>query len=76
MAIFSDRWQIDLPAAQPDIVAAQIKATFGIEPSEILHISAKTGLGTDSVLKSIVERIPHPRGTKTEALTAFLFDSS
>lgn len=76
VATFNDIKQIDLPAAQPDVVAAQLKSTFGIDPSETLHISAKTGLGTESVLRAIVNRIPPPRGTTRGPLTAFLFDSS
>ncbi|KAI0032285.1 GTP-binding protein lepa [Vararia minispora EC-137] len=68
--------KIDLPASQPDRVAAQIESTFGISPSEILLISAKTGQGVHDVLEAIVERIPAPIGEQNERLKAFLFDSS
>ncbi|TFK42353.1 P-loop containing nucleoside triphosphate hydrolase protein [Crucibulum laeve] len=67
--------KIDLPAAQPERIAAQMESTFGIDPSEIISISAKTGKGVDAVLKAIVERIPPPCGQTTDRLKAFLFDS-
>ena len=53
-----------------------MEAMFGIDPSEILHISAKSGLGTSSVLEAIVDRVPPPKGDVNGALSAFLFDSS
>ncbi|KAG2020060.1 translation elongation factor 2 [Coprinopsis cinerea AmutBmut pab1-1] len=67
--------KIDLPAAEPERIAEQMKATFGIDPSEILHISAKTGLGVEAVLEAIIDRIPAPQGQKEVPLKAFLFDS-
>ncbi|KAJ7632858.1 P-loop containing nucleoside triphosphate hydrolase protein [Roridomyces roridus] len=67
--------KIDLPAAQPELLAAQMESTFGIDPAEIISISAKTGKGVDAVLKAIVERIPPPSGKTTGPLKAFLFDS-
>ncbi|KDR73578.1 hypothetical protein GALMADRAFT_142054 [Galerina marginata CBS 339.88] len=67
--------KIDLPAAQPDRIAAQIQATFGIDPTEILHISAKTGKGIEAVLEAIVQRIPPPLVKADDPLKAFLFDS-
>ena len=68
--------QIDLPAAQPEIVAAQVQSTFGINPDEVLKISAKSGIGIEQVLQAIIERIPPPQGKVDDALKAFLFDSS
>jgi translation elongation factor EF-4 len=70
------RKQIDLPASQPERVAAQIESTFGIDPSEVLQISAKTGHGVDLLLAAIVERMPSPKGSPVAPLKAFLFDSS
>lgn len=67
--------KIDLPAAQPERIAAQMQATFGIDPSDILHISAKTGQGTQEVLEAIISRIPPPSGRIHAPLKAFLFDS-
>ena len=68
--------QIDLPAAQPERVVAQIESTFGLNPEEVLHISAKSGEGVQAVLEAIVERIPPPEGHVDKPLKAFLFDSS
>ncbi|KAF8912048.1 translation factor GUF1, mitochondrial [Gymnopilus junonius] len=67
--------KIDLPAAQPDRITAQIQATFGLDPSEILHISAKTGKGVEAVLEAIIKRIPPPVARADIPLKAFLFDS-
>ena len=52
-----------------------MQSTFGINPSDVLHISAKTGKGIEDVLKAIVERIPPPNGSTKAPLKAFLFDS-
>ena len=71
----TDSTQIDLPAAQPERIAAQLQATFGIDPSEIICISAKTGVGVEDVLAAIIERIPSPKGLETEPFKALLFDS-
>lgn len=70
--------QIDLPAADPARVAAQIEAMFGIDTSQILNVSAKTGAGVEEVLKAIVTQIPPPVGDMSEQapLKALLFDSS
>ncbi|KAJ7087798.1 P-loop containing nucleoside triphosphate hydrolase protein [Mycena epipterygia] len=67
--------KIDLPAAQPERIAAQMQATFGTDPADIIHISAKTGKGVDAVLQAIIDRIPPPSGTQQGPLKAFLFDS-
>ncbi|OBZ75760.1 Translation factor GUF1, mitochondrial [Grifola frondosa] len=68
--------KIDMPAAQPDIIASQMQATFGIDPADILQISAKTGQGVENVLKAIIERIPPPVEDASAPLKAVLFDSS
>ena len=68
--------QIDLPAAEPERVVAQIESTFGLNPEEVLHISAKSGEGVQAVLEAILERIPPPGGDANKPLKAFLFDSS
>ena len=66
-----------MPAAQPERIAFQMQSTFNIDPSDILHISAKTGQGVEDVLKAIVERIPPPKGRADgkAPLKALLFDS-
>lgn len=68
--------QIDLPAAQPERIVAQIESTFGLDPGEVLRISAKSGEGVQAILEAIVERIPPPVGDSEKPLKAFLFDSS
>jgi translation elongation factor EF-4 len=50
-------------------------STFGIDPSDIIHISAKTGKGVEQILEAIVSRIPPPTGSTKAPLKAFLFDS-
>ncbi|KAH0583623.1 Translation factor guf1 mitochondrial [Termitomyces sp. 'cryptogamus'] len=67
--------KIDLPAAQPEQIAAQMQSTFGINPDNIIHISAKTGQGVEDILEAIITRIPPPIGSATAPLKAFLFDS-
>jgi len=52
-----------------------MQTTFGIDPSEIIKISAKTGKGVEDVLKAIIERIPPPPASANQPLKAFLFDS-
>lgn len=64
-----------MPAAQPDRIAAQMQATFGIDPDDIIRISAKTGLGVEGVLQTIIDRIPPPSGSAKAPLKALLFDS-
>ena len=64
-----------MPAAQPDRIAAQMQATFGIDPDDIIRISAKTGLGCENVLQCILDRIPPPSGSAEAPLKALLFDS-
>ncbi|KAF8627728.1 hypothetical protein AX15_004272 [Amanita polypyramis BW_CC] len=67
--------KIDLPAAQPKRITAQLQTTFGIDPSDVLCISAKTGRGVEAVLHAIVRRIPPPTGQENEPFKALLFDS-
>lgn len=67
--------KIDLPAAQPERIAAQMQSTFGTDPDDIICISAKTGKGVEEVLQAIIDRIPPPNGMTTAPLKAFLFDS-
>lgn len=72
--------KIDLPAADPDRVTAQIEEVIGIDASEAVHISAKTGIGIQDVLEAIVTRLPAPKSefgddTKNRPLKALLVDS-
>jgi GTP-binding protein LepA len=53
--------KIDLPAAEPDRVKEQIEDVIGIDASESLMVSAKTGLGIDDLLEAIIKRLPAPK---------------
>ncbi len=67
--------KIDLPAAEPDRVRQQIEDVIGLDASEALLISAKTGLGIDEVLEALVTRLPPPEGDPAAPLSALLVDS-
>ncbi|KIJ10498.1 hypothetical protein PAXINDRAFT_182026 [Paxillus involutus ATCC 200175] len=67
--------KIDMPASQPERIVAQLQSIFGIDPDEVLQISAKTGQGVDAVLQAIIERIPPPSASVDEPFKALLFDS-
>lgn len=67
--------KIDLPAAEPDRVRQQIEEVIGIDASDAVMVSAKTGLGMEDLLEAIVHRLPAPKGNPTEKLKALLIDS-
>ncbi|PQA88487.1 translation elongation factor 4 [Hyphococcus luteus] len=67
--------KIDLPAADPDRVKAQIEDVIGIDASDAIEISAKTGMGVPDVLEAIIARLPAPKGDETAPLKALLVDS-
>ncbi|KMK68293.1 translation elongation factor 4 [Puniceibacterium sp. IMCC21224] len=68
--------KIDLPASEPERVKEQIEDVIGIDASEALMISAKTGVGIPAVLEAIVKRLPPPHeGDATKPLRAMLVDS-
>jgi len=67
--------KIDLPAAEPDRVKQQIEDVIGLDASEAVPISAKTGLNIDQVLEAVVTRLPPPKGTLDAPLKALLIDS-
>jgi GTP-binding protein LepA len=67
--------KIDLPAAEPEQVKQQIEDVIGIDASDAVMISAKTGLGIDEVLEAIVHRLPPPKGDRDASLKALLVDS-
>ncbi|MCP1337176.1 translation elongation factor 4 [Futiania mangrovi] len=67
--------KIDLPAAEPDRVRAQIEDVIGLDASDAVMISAKTGLGIEDVLEAIVTRLPAPKGDRKAPLKALLVDS-
>jgi GTP-binding protein LepA len=67
--------KVDLPAAEPDRVRTQIEDVIGIDASEAVEISAKTGLGIPDVLEAIVAKLPSPTGDANAPLKAMLVDS-
>jgi GTP-binding protein LepA len=67
--------KIDLPAAEPEKVRAEIEDIIGIDASEAVLASAKSGIGIDEVLEAIVTKIPPPKGERDKPLTAMLVDS-
>jgi GTP-binding protein LepA len=67
--------KIDLPAAEPDRVAAELAAVIGGSPDEVLRVSAKMGTGVEMLLEAIVSRLPAPTGEPSGPLRALVFDS-
>ena len=67
--------KVDLPAAEPEKARKQIEDVVGLDASNAIPISAKSGLGVDRVLEAIVTRLPPPTGERTAPLRALLVDS-
>ncbi len=67
--------KIDLPSAEPERVITEIEEIIGIEAEDALRVSAKTGLGIEELLESLVERIPSPKGDPDAPLQALIIDS-
>src|ERR1044072_7629988 len=67
--------KVDLPAAEPEKIKQQIEDVIGLDASNALMISAKTGLGVDEELEAIVTRLPPPKGDREAPLKALLVDS-
>ncbi|MFO6447534.1 translation elongation factor 4 [Erythrobacter sp. NE805] len=67
--------KIDLPAAEPDKVRAEIEEIIGLDASDAVLASAKSGIGIEEVLEAVVARIPPPKGTVDAPLKASLVDS-
>jgi len=67
--------KIDLPSADPEHVKREIEDVIGIDASDAVLCSAKTGIGIEDVLEAIVERIPAPTGSSEKPLKALVFDS-
>ncbi|XJS11716.1 translation elongation factor 4 [Aerococcaceae bacterium WGS1372] len=68
--------KIDLPAADPERVQLEIEDIIGIDASEAVHASAKTGIGIEDILEQIVEKVPSPPGDIEAPLKALIFDSA
>lgn len=67
--------KIDLPSADPENAIAEIEDVIGIDASDAVHCSAKTGLGVREVLESLIVKVPPPKGDPTAALQALIVDS-
>jgi len=67
--------KIDLPSADPEKVKHEIEEVIGIDASEAILVSAKTGFGIEEVLEAIVKRVPPPEGKADNQLSALIFDS-
>ncbi len=67
--------KIDLPSAEPDRVKQEIEDVIGLDASEAILTSAKTGLGIEEILEAIVTRVPAPEGDDEKPLKALIFDS-
>jgi len=67
--------KVDLPAAEPDRVRQQIEDVIGLDASEAIPISAKTGVNVEQVLEAVVKKLPAPKGVENAPLKALLVDS-
>jgi len=67
--------KIDLPSADPDNACQEIEEVIGIDASDAVHCSAKTGLGVEDVLESLIVKVPPPQGDPTAPLQALIVDS-
>ena len=67
--------KIDLPSARPDEVAEDIGALLGVDPLDVLQVSAKEGVNVDQILEAIVIRVPPPKDADEVPLRALIFDS-
>jgi len=67
--------KIDLPAADPDRVKLEIEEIIGLDASEAIEVSAKTGVGIEDLLEQIIEKIPSPAGSEKSLTQALIIDS-
>jgi GTP-binding protein LepA len=67
--------KIDLPSAEPERVAEEIEQTIGIDASDAVLVSAKSGIGIEELLDAIVERVPAPQGDENAPPKALIYDS-
>ncbi|MBK8764047.1 MAG: elongation factor 4 [Burkholderiaceae bacterium] len=67
--------KMDLPSADPDAAAAEIEDVIGLDATDAVRASAKTGMGIDEILESIVARVPPPKGDPNAPLQALIIDS-
>ncbi|MDZ5782934.1 translation elongation factor 4 [Marinococcus luteus] len=67
--------KVDLPSAEPERVKQEVEDVIGLDASEAVLASAKDGIGTDEILRQIVEKVPPPQGDPSAPLQGMIFDS-
>ncbi len=67
--------KIDLPSASPENARAEIEDVIGIDATEAVEASAKTGIGIDDILEQMVQKVPAPKGDLDAPLKALIVDS-
>ena len=67
--------KIDLPNAEPDRVCEELIDLLGIDPDDVLYVSAKTGQGVPDILEAVINKVPPPSGDENKPLKALIFDS-
>src|SRR5690606_8295140 len=67
--------KIDLPSADPEAVKRSLEDSVGLDASEAILASAKTGLGCEDILRAVVDKVPPPKGDPNAPLRALIFDS-
>ncbi|MEA2566312.1 MAG: GTP-binding protein LepA, partial [Actinomycetota bacterium] len=68
--------KIDLPAADPERVSAELSSLIGIDPGSVLRVSGKTGAGVVELLEEVIRRVPSPKGAPEDPTRALIFDST
>ena len=62
--------KVDLPSAEPERVSEEIEEVIGLDCTDVIQVSAKTGLGVDTLLENLVEKVPPPKGDTDAPLKA------
>ncbi|HMC04870.1 MAG TPA: GTP-binding protein, partial [Actinomycetota bacterium] len=68
--------KIDLPAADPERVSAELSSLIGVSPESVLRVSGKTGAGVIDLLEEVIRRVPSPKGAPEDPTRALIFDST
>ena len=68
--------KIDLPAADPERVSAELSSLIGVSPESVLRVSGKTGAGVVDLLEEVIRRVPSPKGAPEDPTRALIFDST
>src|SRR5467141_2744324 len=68
--------KIDLPAADPERVSAELSSLIGVSPESVLRVSGKTGAGVIDLLEEVIRRVPSPKGAPGDPTRALIFDST